>query len=148
MFTKVSILHENPVFRQLGKDGKEIGIVCSTEQPDFLVNANGFVLNDISALTAAQSAQEAELLLKRIQVYQANNPDTSGMSVTDMIRSVSPRSAQCPSEIARAAEYIGQALQEKVDAKVSAKVAKAHKAAAEKVAAEKPAPQYTQPETT
>lgn len=149
MFTVNSKIFDlSPNFRKLGVDKKDTDTQVCLSQPDFLMNSHGFILNDISALTAAQNAHEAELLLKRIQLYQANNPDTVNMSVTDLIRTVSPRSAQCPSEIVRAAEYIGAALQEKVDSKVAAKVAKAQSKAEKEPAANKPAPQYSEGSTT
>lgn len=74
--------------------------VCLSSSPqDFEYNAFGFPLNEISALNGCRSVQEYNALLDKIQEYQANNPDTSKMSIQELIENVAPRSYQTPSEI-------------------------------------------------
>lgn len=131
MFTKVSKKYTTIVdMSKLSEDGRDLDTpVSQSDCPDFLFNSYGFPLNEIAALERAQNVQEANLLLERIQNYVANNPDNSRLSLSDMIKSVSPRSAQCPSEVARAAEYISAHWQDKVDSAISA--AQARRAAAQ-----------------
>lgn len=90
--------------------------VCLSSIPqDFQYNAFGFPLNEISALNGCRSVQEYNALLDKIQEYQANNPDTSKMSIQELIENVAPRSYQTPSEIVQAASWLGSRLQSKID---------------------------------
>lgn len=90
--------------------------VCLSSSPqDFEYNAFGFPLNEISALNGCRSVQEYNALLDKIQEYQANNPDTSKMSIQELIENVAPRSYQTPSEIVQAASWLGSRLQSKID---------------------------------
>lgn len=105
--------------------------VCLSSSPqDFEYNAFGFPLNEISALNGCRSVQEYNALLDKIQEYQANNPDTSKMSIQELIENVAPRSYQTPSEIIQAASWLGSRLQSKIDVAEEKRVSAAASASA------------------
>lgn len=137
MFTKRQILYYAKKQVPVSDDGvpsRKIRLQNATE--DFELNAFGFPLNDIAALNGAKSIQEYNAIVSKLNEYVANNPDNSKMSVKDLIATVSPRSFQTPSELDRAAQWIGSHWQNKLDTLVSAKHAVAAKKAAEMEAAE------------
>lgn len=97
---------------------------------DFTLNAFGWPLSDIAALNGCKSLQEFEVIAARLRDYTANNPDTSKMSIAEMIAQIQPQSFQTPSEVAQFARYYGSHLQSKVDAAAAEKAAKDAAAAA------------------
>lgn len=137
MFTKRQILYAGKKIVPVTEDGipsRKIRVQNATE--DFELNAFGFPLNEIAALNGAKSIQEYNAIVSKLNEYVANNPDNSKMSVKDLIATVSPRSFQTPSELDRAAQWIGSHWQNKVDNIVLAKQAAVAKKAAEKQAEE------------
>lgn len=129
------------------EDGTPIQSPIAVPHEDFAENAFGWPLNDIAALNGAKSLQEYELIASRMQEYQANNPDTSKMSVNDLIAAIEPRTFQTPAEVARFAEFYGRNLQDKVDAIVESK-RQAAAAAAQKAAQASTPPPVTVTTTT
>lgn len=156
MFTIDNPRVDNPSFDFKTEDGLQVGTLVSRRVQDFELNDAGFPMNDISALNGAKSVQEYQMLLQKIQMYQAENPDTSGLTVAQLINTVQPRFAQAPAEICQAAEYIGSRMNaeymEKVEGIRAAKAAQAVKAAQAAKAAEKyvesPSVTYSTPSTT
>lgn len=133
MFTINNPRVDNPSFDFKTEDGLQVGTLVSRRVQDFELNDAGFPMNDISALNGAKSVQEYQMLLQRIQMYQAENPDTSGLTVAQLINTVQPRFAQTPAEICQAAEYIGARMNaeylQKVEGIRAAKAAQAAKLA-------------------
>ena len=150
MFTHKAIITpwvDSPVLSEDGVDVQKIRVQGVNE--DFQFNAFGFPLNDIAALNGAKSLQEYQAIVSRLQQYQADNPDTSKLSVKDMISNIMPRSFQTPAEIERAASYIGEFYQDKWDEKVAAIRAKQTEKVVEKSAPSSSAPvEYEAPATT
>lgn len=150
MFTIDNPRVDNPSFDFKTDDGLQVGTLVSRRVQDFELNDAGFPMNDISALNGAKSVQEYQMLLQKIQMYQAENPDTSGLTVAQLINTVQPRFAQTPAEICQAAEYIGSRMNaeymEKVEGIRAAKAAQAAKAAEKSV--ESTSVTYSTPSTT
>lgn len=90
-------------------DGVRLGAIniSTIGNGDFEINAYGFFRSDIASLNAATSLQEYQLILSRLQSYEANNPDNSKKSVEQIVRETLPWRAQSPSEIRQVAEYVG-----------------------------------------
>lgn len=149
MFTKkcnITPWVDSPVLSEDGVDIQKINVQGVNE--DFQYNSFGFPLNDIAALNGAKSLQEYQAIVARLQQYQADNPDTSKLSVKDMIANIMPRSFQTPAEIERAAAYIGEHYQDKWDEKVEAIRAKQFDKAVKDVATPAAPVEYQSPATT
>lgn len=103
----------------LTADGVPV-LACVVESAGngYEINAAGFHRSDIARLNAAQSLQEYQLLLTRLQAYQANNPDNSKISTEKLIRGIMPWRAQTPSEVSDMADRLGRDLQADLDEQV------------------------------
>lgn len=88
--------------------------------PEFELNDFGFPLNDMAALVRAQSLEEYNMIVQRLQHYEAQNPDNSKKSVADILRGIMPREMQTPFEIYRVATQYGSRLQEEINNRVLA----------------------------
>lgn len=120
MFTISNPLVNEPDFSFKSDDGLQVGVKVSRKVEEFELNDSGFPMNDIAALNGAKSVQEYQILLQKIQMYQAENPDTSSLTVEQLINTVQPRFAQTPAEIVQAAEFIGSRMNEDYQQKVVA----------------------------
>ena len=126
MFTIATIISswtDKKVLTKDKEDKQAIKVQGVTEE--FQFNAYGFPMNDIAALNGAKSLQEYNMILQRLQQYQADNPDTSNLTPRELLDSVVPRSFQTPAEIERAATWIGERMDEHYRAKVEELRAKA-----------------------
>lgn len=117
MFTKSFKLSREYPQPVMVSDGVRLGAIniSTIGNGDFEINAYGFFRSDIASLNAATSMQEYQLILSRLQSYQANNPDNSKKSVEQIVRETLPWRAQSPSEIRQVAEYIGNIYAEQLD---------------------------------
>lgn len=131
MFTKSFELSREYPQPVMVADGVRLGAIniSTIGNGDFEINAYGFFRSDIASLNAATSLQEYQLILSRLQSYEANNPDNSKKSTEQIIRETLPWRAQSPSEIRQVAEYVGNMRSEQLeDARQRAEVRKAKSA--------------------
>ena len=125
MFTVPTEEHDVKQFDVFDENKKVISPKLSVlPNVDFTLNAFGWPLTDIAALNGCKSLQEFEVIAARLREYTATNPDTSKLSVAEIIEQIQPQSFQTPSEVAQFARYYGRHLQEKVDSAVAEKLAK------------------------
>lgn len=117
MFTKSFKLSREYPQPVMVSDGVRLGAIniSTIGNGDFEINAYGFFRSDIASLNAATSMQEYQLILSRLQSYQANNPDNSKKSVEQIVRETLPWRAQSPSEIRQVAEYVGNLRAEQLE---------------------------------
>lgn len=117
MFTKSFKLSREYPQPVMVSDGVRLGAIniSTIGNGDFEINAYGFFRSDIASLNAATSMQEYQLILSRLQSYQANNPDNSKKSVEQIVRETLPWRAQSPSEIRQVAEYVGNMRAEQLE---------------------------------
>lgn len=117
MFTKSFKLSREYPKPVMVADGVRLGAVniSTIGNGDFEINAFGFFRSDIASLNAATSLQEYQLILSRLQSYQAKNPDNSKKSIEQIVRETLPWRAQSPSEIRQVAEYIGNMRAEQLE---------------------------------
>lgn len=117
MFTKFFELSREFPEPIIVGDGVRLGAIniSTIGNGDFEINAYGFFRSDIASLNAATSLQEYQLILSRLQSYQANNPDNSKKSVEQIVREILPWRAQSPSEIRQIAEYVGNMRAEQLE---------------------------------
>lgn len=136
MFTQKANFHHYEPIIWLTDDGKPVKAarVATMGNGVYDRNAFGFSRNDIASLNAAQSLQEYQLILSRLQEYEAQNPDNSKKSISQIIDSVIPYRAQTPSEINAVAEVYARDLEDRLEARqlraerlAAAKAAKAAK---------------------
>lgn len=71
---------------------------------DFNKGLNGLPANDLTLLERAQSAQEVELILSRLQELRSQSKNV-GKSDAELICEIVPRWVQTPSEIDKFMEY-------------------------------------------
>lgn len=117
MFTKSFELSREFPKPVMVADGVRLGAIniSTIGNGDFEINAYGFFRSDIASLNAATSLQEYQLILSRLQSYQANNPDNSKKSVEQIVRDTLPWRAQTPSEIRQVADYVGNLRVEQLE---------------------------------
>lgn len=117
MFTKSFELSREYPQPVMVSDGVRLGAIniSTIGNGDFEINSYGFFRSDIASLNAATSMQEYQLILSRLQSYQANNPDNSKKSVEQIVRETLPWRAQSPSEIRQVAEYVGNMRAEQLE---------------------------------
>lgn len=144
MFCDIRVTYY-PEFKVFNDDGSAAGVQLTQELPEFAVNCCGWPLTDIAALNGAKSVQEYELLLSQMSEYIAQNPDNSKLSIADIIACTPSFRLQAPAEVERAATYIGQHWQSKLDGmveqkrvQIAAQQAQAQKTDAMQVAADAP----------
>lgn len=120
MFTDMSLRVETPdlmSFVPLSDDGVDKQRILTVPNvQDYNYNAQGFLINDITALNNATSVQEYNYLVNRMVEYRAQNPDNSGKSVRDMICEINPRFTQTPAELERACAFVSSHLESKLEA--------------------------------
>lgn len=85
---------------------KEKSIVDQFPCEDFNRTQYGTLRNDIAALVAAQTEQEFNLILSRLQELRADD-QYQGMSDDELLAHIKPRLMQDPVELARFGEYVG-----------------------------------------
>lgn len=128
MFTDMKLMVEVPdmaSFVPLSDDGVDKQRILSVPNvQDYGYNAQGFLINDITALNNATSVQEYNYLINRMVEYRANNPDNSSKSVRDMICEINPRFTQTPAELERACLYVSSHIESKIAAARSASQAR------------------------
>ena len=105
--------------------------IDSFDSQDFNLNDAGWVRNDISQLARAQSLQEYNLIMARLQVLKASNSLPEDMTVEQAFKTIRPRFCQSPNEIEQWIEF----TQADVDAAIAEVIAKQNEQdATEKVA--------------
>lgn len=129
MFTKSFELSREYPKPVIVGDGVRLGAVniSTIGNGDFEINAYGFFRSDIASLNAATSLQEYQLILSRLQSYEANNPDNSKKSIEQIVRETLPWRAQSPSEIRQVAEYVGTMRAEQLEQERERAVARQRK---------------------
>lgn len=82
---------------------------------EFNLNDAGWVRNDISQIARAQSLQEYNLIMSRLQVLDESKSLPDNMTVEQAIKSIKPRFCQSPNEIEQWIEF----TQADVDASIA-----------------------------
>lgn len=120
MFTDMTLKVYEPdlqSFVPLSDDGVDKQRILTVPNvQDYGYNAQGFLINDITALNNATSVQEYNYLVNRMVEYRAQNPDNSAKSVRDMICEINPRFTQTPAELERACLYVSSHIDSKIEA--------------------------------
>lgn len=95
-----------------------VAVVDQLPAQDFNVNECGWLRNDISALSRAQTKQEYEMIAQRLKENQAVYDVKDGTKIKDAVRMIRPRFAQTPYELENFASAVANgdvaALKEKV----------------------------------
>lgn len=95
-----------------------VAVVDQLPAQDFNVNECGWLRNDISALSRAQSKQEYEMIAQRLKENQVLYDVKDGTKIKDAVRMIRPRFAQTPYELENFASAVANgdvvALNEKV----------------------------------
>lgn len=99
--------------------GAIVPIDCFDSQ-DFNLNEAGWVRNDISQLARAQSLQEYNLIMSRLQVLQNSKSLPENMTVEQAFKTIKPRFCQSPNEIEQWIEF----TQADVDAAIAEVIGK------------------------
>lgn len=87
---------------------------------DFNLNEAGWVRNDISQIARAQSLQEYNLIMSRLQVIYESKSLPEGMTVEQALKTIRPRFCQSPNELQQWIEF----TQADVDASIAEVIAK------------------------
>lgn len=90
------------------------------DSQDFNLNEAGWVRNDISQLARAQSLQEYNLIMSRLQILKDSNSLPEDMTVEQAFKTIKPRFCQSPNEIEQWIEF----TQADVDAAISEVISK------------------------
>ena len=90
------------------------------DSQEFNLNEAGWVRNDISQLSRAQSLQEYNLIMSRLQVLQQSNSLPENMTIEQAFKTIKPRFCQSPNEIEQWIEF----TQADVDAAIAEVIAK------------------------
>lgn len=94
--------------------------IDSFDSQEFNYNEAGWVRNDISQLARAQSLQEYNLIMARLQVLSNNKSLPENMTVEQAFKTIRPRFCQSPNEIEQWIEF----TQADVDAAIAEVIAK------------------------
>lgn len=105
-----------------GLELQENSDICACAVPidqydaqEFNINDFGYPRNDISALARAQSQQEYDMLMKKLQVSKSNGDIPADMKPADAISRVRSRYLQSPNELLSFAEYLANGDMNKLD---------------------------------
>lgn len=85
------------------------------DSQDFNINDFGYPRNDISALARAQSQQEYDMLMKKLQVLKSKGDVPADMKPQDAISRVRSRYLQSPNELLSFAEQLARGDMQKLD---------------------------------
>lgn len=102
--------------------------IDSFDSQDFNLNEAGWVRNDISQLARAQSLQEYNLIMSRLQVLQDSKSLPENMTVEQAFKTIKPRFCQSPNEIEQWIEF----TQADVDAAIAEVIQKQNNVDSEK----------------
>ena len=91
---------------------------------DFNKNDAGWISNDISALSRAQSMQEVEILLKRLQEFKSSSNLPEGVKLKDAFNFIRPRACQSENEFVEFAGFLGEKAKANIDAAYQAEFVK------------------------
>lgn len=72
---------------------------------DFNYGRNGLIANDLTLLERANTLAECELIAQRLNLYKAENPNTDGLSDSQIAQLIKPRFCQSPAELSRFIDY-------------------------------------------
>ena len=100
---------------------------------DFNQNDFGHIRNDISALARAQSQQEYDLIMKKLQVLRNTNNLPKDIEPQDAIRLVKSRYLQSPNELLSFAEHLANGDMQKINDAYEQAIADQVRANADKV---------------
>lgn len=75
------------------------------DSQEFNLNDAGWVRNDISQLARAQSLQEYNLIMSRLQVLNESKSLPENMTVEQAFKTIKPRFCQSPNEIEQWIEF-------------------------------------------
>lgn len=91
---------------------------------DFNLNEAGWIRNDISQLARAQSLQEYNLIMSRLQVLKDSKSLPEDMTVEDAFKTIRPRFCQSPNEIEQWIEFTQADVDTAIDEVLAKKEAK------------------------
>lgn len=104
------------------------------DSQDFNLNEAGWVRNDISQLARAQSLQEYNLIMSRLQVLQDSKSLPENMTVEQAFKTIKPRFCQSPNEIEQWIEFTQADVDVAIAEVISNQVNPSSKDSKEKVA--------------
>lgn len=100
----------SPKFQEDYTDNKDIAVCCvpidQYDAESFNINDFGYTRNDISQLARAQSVQEYDMIMKRLQVLKSNGDVPKDMNPQQAISRVRSRYLQSPNELLSYAENL------------------------------------------
>ena len=99
-----------PKFQDDYTDNKDIAVCCvpidQYDSESFNINDFGYTRNDISQLARAQSVQEYDLIMKRLQVLTSKGDVPKDVKPQEAISRVRSRYLQSPNELLSYAECL------------------------------------------
>ena len=101
--------------------------LCGVDQfltKDFNRNDAGWLRNDLSALAAAQTKEQYELILHRLKELPSKSNIPSGTPLTDAFDMIKPRIMQTENEFADFAQFLTEKGLKNVEAAYSADMAR------------------------
>lgn len=107
MFATSNSIKKSFVHEVDAKRAGEIVVIDSFDTQDFNRAENGFIRSDISQLMRAQTREEYERLLSRMERLPVDK-GIGDMSVDDAMRLIRPRYAQSANEVEAFAESLRQ----------------------------------------
>lgn len=108
-----------PKFQDDYTDNKDIATCCvpidQYDSQSFNINDFGYTRNDISQLARAQSVQEYDMIMKRLQVLKSNGDIPKDVTPQEAISRVRSRYLQSPNELLGFAESLARGDMQKLD---------------------------------
>lgn len=101
----------------------DIALACNVDQflnHDFNVNDCGWLRNDLSALAAAQTKAEYEMILARLKELSPNGNIPEGTKLEDAFNMIRPKYVQTENEFVGFAEHLSQRALEMQEAAYAA----------------------------
>lgn len=102
--------------RKLKKvDLHRVAAIDQYDAQPFNISESGHIANDITSLARAQSKQEFDMILSRLQQIEKSNELPQTMSDKERISLVRSRYTQSPTELMRFAEQLAHYDADKID---------------------------------
>lgn len=112
MFSKIDFKTRevfNPLFGSIVPDSKDFVDVDNFMSKEFFENECGWTRNDLSALAAAQTKQQYDAIVERLQINQPKFDMRDGETIKDRLSRQMSRYCQSPNEIQQYAEMVASA---------------------------------------
>lgn len=112
MFSKIDFKSRevvNPLFGFIVPDSKDFVDVDNFMSKEFFENECGWTRNDLSALAAAQTKQQYDAIVERLQINQPKFDMKDGETIKDRLSRQMSRYCQSPNEIQQYAEMVASA---------------------------------------